>query len=689
MNGNSNILLIILAIAAAVILGFLVLKPSTPPTTPEQPTPVEKPAKPEEPTEPQKPQEEPPVPSEQPVTPPKPEQPSQPTVQPLTGPIKNPDTLIVADLSDIDTLDPQFAYDTASGEIIFHVYDNLIMYDGPSTEKFLPMLATQVPSLENGLITENPDGSVVIRFPIRQGIKFHNGNALMPEDVAYSFHRLMLMDRSGGPSWLVLSPLLNVNTIADMAKVIEAERTGKNADEIDFQAVSPETLVATCERVKQAVRVNGVDVEFYLPKPFPPLLSIVAHSGSWAAIIDREWVTEQGAWDGSCDTWKAHYDPQKENNPLYEKMNGTGPFMLERWDHATGDISLVRNDNYWRGPAKLARIVIKKVNEFSTRKLMLQNGDADIATINRRFVDQVDGTPGVRLIKGQLRMSLGFVLFNQKITKEGNPYIGSGQLDGNGIPPDFFRDVDVREAFNYAFDWETFIREALKNEAEQAKGPIPRGVQFFNPENPVYHLDLTKAEEHFKRAWAGQLWQKGFKFTAPYLVDDQASKTLFEILKRNLQKLNPKFEIETVNLEWSALLSRSVDGTLPVYSAGWLEDYHDAHNWVFPLMHSQGTYAPTTNMGTKYDVLIDQGINELEPAKRQEIYYELQRLAYEDAIAIFTDQVLGRHYQQRWVDGYYFNPIWPARNFYPLSKRLDAQPNREYINQLGLAVQEW
>ena len=681
---SDKIWIIVLALAA-VVIGFLVLKPAAPPTTPEKPAPVEKPTPPptEKPKEPEKkPEQETPKPAEPPKSP---QQPSQP----LTGPIKNPDTLIVADLSDIDTLDPHFAYDTASGEIAFHVYDNLIMYDGPSTERFLPMLATQVPSLDNGLITENPDGSVTIRFPLRQGVKFHNGNSFTAEDVTYSFHRVMLMDRSGGPSWLVLSPLLNVNTIADLAKQIEAQRTGKKVDEIDFNSVSAETLVATCERVKQAVRVAGNEVEFHLPKPFPPFLSIVAQSASWAAIIDQQWAAEQGTWDGSCATWKAHYDPQKENNPLYEKMNGTGPFMLEKWDHATGDISLVRSDNYWRGPAKLSRIVIKKVNEFSTRKLMLQNGDADIATINRKFVDQVDGTPGVRLIRGQLRMSLGFILFNQKITVEGNQYIGSGQLDGNGIPPDFFRDTDVRKGFNYAFDWEIFIREAIKNEAEQPKGLIPRGVPFFNPENPVYQLDLKKAEEHFKQAWGGQVWKTGFKFTAPYLVDDQASKTAFEILRRNLQRLNPKFELETVNLEWSALLSRSVDGTLPVYSAGWLEDYHDAHNWVFPLMHSQGNYATSMNMGTKYDALINQGINELDPAKRQEIYYELQKLAYEDAIAIFQDQPLGRHYQQRWVDGYYFNPIWPGRNFYPLSKRLDAKPNMEYVNQLGLVVQEW
>ena len=39
----------------------------------------------------------------------------------------------------------------------------------------------------------------------------------------------------------------------------------------------------------------------------------------------------------------------------------------------------------------------------------------------------------------------------QKINPTGNPNIGSGKLDGNGIPPDFFADINVRKAFLHAF----------------------------------------------------------------------------------------------------------------------------------------------------------------------------------------------------------------------------------------------
>ena len=61
--------------------------------------------------------------------------------------IKNPDTLIVAEIGGPETMDPHWAYDTGSGEVIYHTYDNLINYNGESTTEFVPMLSTEVPSV--------------------------------------------------------------------------------------------------------------------------------------------------------------------------------------------------------------------------------------------------------------------------------------------------------------------------------------------------------------------------------------------------------------------------------------------------------------------------------------------------------------------------------------------------------------
>jgi len=45
----------------------------------------------------------------------------------------------------------------------------------------------------------------------------------------------------------------------------------------------------------------------------------------------------------------------------------------------------------------VALAVVRTVNEFSTRKLLLQNGDADAVLTDRSFLPQLADVPGVRL----------------------------------------------------------------------------------------------------------------------------------------------------------------------------------------------------------------------------------------------------------------------------------------------------
>ncbi len=65
------------------------------------------------------------------------------------------------------------------------------------------MLASQVPSVANGLIT---NGAKTYHFPIRKGVKFHSGSTLTPEGVAYSFKRNLVTDVDGGPMWMLFEP---------------------------------------------------------------------------------------------------------------------------------------------------------------------------------------------------------------------------------------------------------------------------------------------------------------------------------------------------------------------------------------------------------------------------------------------------------------------------------------------------
>lgn len=64
-----------------------------------------------------------------------------------------------------------------------------------------------------------------------------------------------------------------------------------------------------------------------------------------------------------------------------------------------------------------------------------------------------------------------------------------------------------------------------------------------------------KAEEYFKKAWDGELWEKGFKLIIPYGIGGwlpEGMRIALEMLAENLRKVNPKFQISILGMEFSA-----------------------------------------------------------------------------------------------------------------------------------------
>ena len=86
--------------------------------------------------------------------------------------------------------------DAYSHEVVQNVYETLVWYNGPSAIVLRPMLAVQVPSVENGGISV--DGMTYV-YELRDDVRFHNGDELTAEDVVYSIMRLLVInDPSGG-----------------------------------------------------------------------------------------------------------------------------------------------------------------------------------------------------------------------------------------------------------------------------------------------------------------------------------------------------------------------------------------------------------------------------------------------------------------------------------------------------------
>jgi len=602
--------------------------------------------------------------------------------------MKDPNTLVEGEAGEPETLDPAWAYDTSSSNVIVQVYETLLFTNREKANDFVPMLATKWDISSDGK---------TYTFTIRKGVKFHEGQDLTPEDVAYSIQRGMIQDRSGGPQWIMLQPFFGLDVQSFQSDVVDKQY---NKD-----------FAKGCAAVQQAVAFdnNAGTVTMHLKQPYGPMLQVL--TGSWAAVVSKQYITSKGGWNGDCATASKYHDPKAEASELFQQMNGTGPFKFERWNK--GDqISMVRNDNYWvseplwsgapTGPAKLQRVVIKYINEWGTRFAALKAGDIDICYVDQQYVSQVDALVKqtcqngdanncsqtnangyLTMYKGLPTSADSVMLFNEGVnTTGGNNRIGSGALDGNGIPADFFSDIHIRKAFNYSFDWDTYIKQVYNGEAEQALGPIINGLLGYDANQAKYSFNLDKATSEFKAATlksaSGQsVWDTGFKIQYVYNEGNDQRKTAGEILQNSLSQINPKFKIDVTSEPWPAFLKETNDGRLGLFMLGWQEDFHDPHDWVFPYLASGGTYAAQQHfpkdVQTQMDTLINQAVASTDPNQRAPLYKQLQNISYENALDAFIVQPQARQYMQSWVKGWYYNPIYPAGGstgeyYYSLSK---------------------
>ncbi len=614
---------------------------------------------------------------------------------------KNPTTFKYLNISQADLLDPAIDYETAGSEVFNNVYENLVWYKKDSATDFIPWLAQSY---------EISKDNLTYTFKLRSGIKFHDGGTLEPTDVAYSIQRAIIQGSSITPALLLTEPILGIGKL-DISYLFD--ETGALMDDVAAVNEKPAAeLKAACEKLTAAIVADDAagTVTFKLAQPYAPFLATLAHTVS--SVLDKEWAVAKGAWDGSCDTWQKFYAVTKEADPLAEITNGTGPFKLESWDKPTQTITLVRSADYWvkepmwegapTGPAKLDRVQLIAIDEWGTRFAAVQAGDADGFYVPRSNVDQVDPMVGERadfnIATGNfgelkatsdssqpLRLDFGApgllrddILMTEHINipETGSPYTGSGQLNGNGIPADFFADVHIRKAMNYCMDWTTLIKDYWRGEAIDLPYVLSLpGELGFSADLPDYSFDLKKCEEEFKASGLKTsdgrgVWDVGFFFVAVHNAGNVGRQTGLEILKANLKQVNPKFKMEVLGLPWSSTLRQREAKMLPMFFIGWQEDLHDPHNWYSPYL--TGDYGGKSGFSPEFKAIItdfvNRGVAETDPAKRNAIYKELNQKVYDYAPYLIGPLQSGRHYEMRWVNGYYFNPLYGNLYYYVMSK---------------------
>jgi peptide/nickel transport system substrate-binding protein len=213
-----------------------------------------------------------------------------------------------------NTLNPLLAANTTEDNIDHFLFDNLTSVDQHGNA--VPMLASVVPTLENGGISK--DG-LTITYHLRKGIKWSDGYPLTSKDVKFSWSA-------------ILNPNNNVIT-----------QTGYS-------------LVSSVDTP------DDTTVVFHMKQKFSPAVNTLFGESDSPYEIVPEHVLG-----------KLH---DVNNVPFNSEPVTSGPFRLKEWvrgDHMT----LVPNDAYFLGKPKLSQVILKFIPDENTEVSALRTHDID------------------------------------------------------------------------------------------------------------------------------------------------------------------------------------------------------------------------------------------------------------------------------------------------------------------------
>ncbi len=167
-----------------------------------------------------------------------------------------------------------------------------------------------------------------------------------------------------------------------------------------------------------------------------------------------------------------------QTSAFFRNPIGTGPYKLESWD-AGQAITLVKNDDYFKGAPKIEHIIFKIVPDDNAKALQMKSKELDLALLTPKDSESFAEQDGYRVYNMKTSDYRG-ILFNFA-----NPY--------------WTQNRDIIPAICYAIDRQTILDTVVLGHGAAAYGPLQRNV--YNNENVErYDYNPEKAVEILQRA---------------------------------------------------------------------------------------------------------------------------------------------------------------------------------------------
>lgn len=222
-------------------------------------------------------------------------------------------------------LNPVLVDDEYDGAVLKFTFDTLLKYD-----KSLNLVPNMAESYEMS------EDQLILTFKLRDGIKWHDGEPVTAEDVAFTF--------------------------SSMASV---QYTGPRYGDVEALKGAQDCHEGTTDQVEGIKVIDPLTIQFEFEQPYAPGITKI---GADRAIIPKH------IWGSvPIDQWEKQTD-------LMNKPIGCGAYVLDTF--VPGQyVELHAFKDYWGGEATTPKVIFKVSNQ-DTVIAELTNGEIDIADIS-------------------------------------------------------------------------------------------------------------------------------------------------------------------------------------------------------------------------------------------------------------------------------------------------------------------
>jgi peptide/nickel transport system substrate-binding protein len=424
---------------------------------------------------------------------------------------------------------------------------------------------------------ESSDGTSCT-FKLRDA-KFHSGRPVTAKDVKWSLERAV--------------------AIGGFAKTQMAAGSLENAEQ--FVAVDDRTFRLDYARKDKLTLPNlGVTIPF---------------------IIDSELAVKNGGGDPLAKEW------------LKSNIAGSGAFKVESWKSGTETI-YVRNDDWTSGKLpSLRRIIARDIPSPSTRRALMERGDADISygLPPKDFKDLAEAGK-VKVVGVPVPNALWYLALN------------------TALGP--FTDVRLRQAVAWAVPYEKILQAALfgRGVAMWGSSASPSLVW---PQPSPYSVDIAKAKALVAEAAPGGV------NTA--LMIDTGSATIAEpiavLVKESLAMIGINVEITKIpGANFRGELNKKTAPMVINRFGGWL-DYPDYY-FFWNYHGNNSIFNISSYQNPQMDKLIDAARFAPDAASYKQNVEAFVAMGMREAPYIPMAQPLHDVAMQKNIGGYQF---WPCR----------------------------